>query len=85
MQTTNKEENQIAINIINENKEKRQEKDKTEAFYDYVIQPSGRRNNLIDAINLVLKNFNQIWFENIKIKESKNEQVILIGKNSQNY
>ena len=33
----------------------------------------------------LMKQFNQIWFENIKIKELKNEQVILIGENSQNY
>ena len=40
IQTTNKEENQIAINIINENKEKLYEKDQTGPFYNYVIQPS---------------------------------------------
>ena len=33
----------------------------------------------------LMKQFNQIWFENIKIKELKNERVILIGENSQNY
>ena len=58
--TTNKEENQIIVkNISNHNyqnisKEKRYEEDETGPFYDYVIQPSNRRNNLIDAINLIL-------------------------------
>ena len=51
--TTNKEENEIIVNNINENKTKLYEKDKTDAFYDYVIQPSNRHNNLIDAINLI--------------------------------
>ena len=52
--TTSKEENQIIVNNINENKEKLYEKDETGPFYDYVIQPSDRHNNLIDAINLIL-------------------------------
>ena len=52
--TTSKEENQIIVNNINENKEKLYEKDETEPFYDYVIQPSDRRNNLIEAINFIL-------------------------------
>ena len=52
--TTNKEEHQIIVNNINENKEKLYEKDKTDPFYNYVIQPSNRCNNLIDAINLIL-------------------------------
>ena len=30
------------------------EEDKTSAFYDYVIQPSDRSNNLVDDINLIL-------------------------------
>ena len=38
--TTNKEENQIIVYNINENKEKLYEKDETGPFYDYVIQPS---------------------------------------------
>ena len=38
--TTNKEENQIIANNINENKEKLSEEDETSALYDYVIQPS---------------------------------------------
>ena len=52
--TTNKEKKQIIVNNINENKEKLYEKDETGPFYDYVIQPSDRHNNLIDAINLIL-------------------------------
>ena len=56
--TSNKEENQILFNNINENKTKLYEKDETDPFYDYVIQPSDRRNNLINAINLIL-NFNE--------------------------
>ena len=56
--TTNKEENQIIVNNINENKEKLYERDETEPFYDYVIQPSDRRNNLIEVINLIL-DFNE--------------------------
>ena len=38
--TTNKEENQIIANNINENKEKLSDEDETSALYDYVIQPS---------------------------------------------
>ena len=52
-------------------------------FYDWLIQPTDRRINLIDAIKLILDFTEepiQIWFENVKIK---NEQVILIGENSQ--
>ena len=52
--TTNKEENQIIVKNISKSKEKRYEEDETGPFYDYVIQPSNRRNNLIDAINLIL-------------------------------
>ena len=51
-----------------------------------MIQPRDQRNNLIDAIDLIL-DFNEsiqldlIWkYKNQRIK---NEQVILIGKNSQ--
>ena len=57
-------------------------------FYDYVTQPSNQRNNLIDALILfqnLMKQFNQTWFENIKIKELKYERVILIVENSQDY
>ena len=52
-------------------------------FYDWVIQPSDRHINLIDTIKLILdfnEEPNQIWFENVKIK---NEPVIIIGENSQ--
>ena len=38
--TTNKEENQIIVNNISENKKKLYEEDETSAFYDYVIHPS---------------------------------------------
>ena len=73
--TTNKEENQIIVNNINENKEKLYEKDETKPFYDYVSQPSDRRNNLIEAINFIL-DFNKtiqvdlIWkYKNQRIKK----------------
>ena len=61
--TTNKEENQLIVNNINENKEnlceeKLYEEDETSAFYDYVIQPNNRRINLIEAIDLIL-DFNE--------------------------
>ena len=56
--TTNKKEKQIVVNSINENKEKLYKKVETDPFYDYVIQPSNRHNNLIDAINLIL-DFNE--------------------------
>ena len=56
--TTNKEENQIIFNNINENKEKLYEKDETSALNDCVIQPSDRRIDLTDAINLIL-DFNE--------------------------
>ena len=54
--TTNKEENQIIDNNINKNKEKLHEEDETS--YSYVIQPSKRRVDLINAIKLIL-NFNE--------------------------
>ena len=69
--TTNKEENQIIVNNIKENKEKLYE----EKEDDYVIQPSDRLNNLIDAIDLIL-DFNEtiqldlVWkFKNQRIKK----------------
>ena len=52
--TTDKEENQITVENIKKNKEKLYEVDKTSHFNDYVIQPSDKRINLKDAINLVL-------------------------------
>ena len=54
--TTNKEENQIMVNNIEKNKDKLYEMD---PLYDYVIQPSSRRVDLIDAINLIF-DFNKI-------------------------
>ena len=55
--TTNKEENQIIVKNINANKIKL-DKQKKKSPYDWVIPPSYRRANLIEAINLVL-NFNK--------------------------
>ena len=52
--TANKEENQIIVNNIKENKEKLYEECETSYGYDYVIQPSDQRVNLIDAINVIL-------------------------------
>ena len=49
--TTDKEENQIIVNNINENKKTLYEEDEARACYDSVIQPNDRRNNLIEAIN----------------------------------
>ena len=53
--TTNKEENQIIVKNIEKNKDKLFEMDE---FYDWVIQPSDRRINLKDIINLIL-DFNE--------------------------
>ena len=53
--TTNKEENQIIVSNIEKNKNTLYEMD---PFYDYVIQPSSRRVDLIDTIELIL-NFNE--------------------------
>ena len=52
---TNKGENQIIINNINKNKDKLF---KIDEFNDWVIQPSNRRINLKDAIDLIL-DFNE--------------------------
>ena len=52
--TTNKEENQIIVENIKENKEKLYEVDETSPFNDYVIQPSDKRINLKDVVDLVL-------------------------------
>ena len=46
------------VKNFNKNKEKLFEQDETNPFYDWVIQPSDRRINLIDAINLTL-DFNE--------------------------
>ena len=53
--TKNKEENQIIVNNINKNKDKLF---KIDEFNDWVIQPSDRRINLKDAIDLIL-DFNE--------------------------
>ena len=53
--TTNKEENQIIVKNIEKNKDKLFEMDE---FCDWVIQPSDRRINLKDIINLIL-DFNE--------------------------
>ena len=49
--TTNKEENEIIIKNIEKNKVKLFEMDE---FYDFLIQPSDKRINLKDAIDLIL-------------------------------
>ena len=49
--TTNKEENKIIVKNINENKEKLYKQDD---YYNFVIQPSDQRIDLIDAIKLIL-------------------------------
>ena len=49
--SANKEENQIIVKNIEKNKDKLYEMD---PFYDYVIQPSSRRVDLIDAIDFIL-------------------------------
>ena len=53
--TTDKEENQIIVKKINKNKDKLFEMDSS---YNFVIQPSDRRINLIDVIRLIL-DFNE--------------------------
>ena len=56
--TTNKEENQIIVNNIEKNKDKLYQECETSYGYNYVIQPSDRRTDLINYINLIL-NFNK--------------------------
>ena len=53
--TKNKEENQIIVKNIKENKEKLFEMD---PFYNWVIQPNNQQINLVDAIKLIL-DFNE--------------------------
>ena len=53
--TTNKEENQIMVKNINENKEKLYEMG---PLHDWVIQRSDRHINLIDVVRLIL-DFNE--------------------------
>ena len=54
--TTNKEENQIIVKNINKNNNNKLFE--MDDFNDWVIQPSDRRINLIDAINLII-DFNE--------------------------
>ena len=56
--TTNKEENQIMVNNIHKNNNKLYEECETSYGRDYVIQPSNRRIDLKDAIDLIL-DFNE--------------------------
>ena len=49
----NKEENQIIVKNINANKKKHQERKKTMP-YDYVIEPTYQRINLMKAVKFVL-------------------------------
>ena len=51
---TNKEENQIIVENLKENKEKLYKVDETSSFNDYVIQQSNKRINLMDVIDLGL-------------------------------
>ena len=53
--TTDKEKNQIIVNNVEKNKDKIYEKEKTSYGYSYVIQPSDRRVDLINARYLILK------------------------------
>ena len=54
---TNKEENQITVNNINKNENKLYEEEKTRP-YIIMFQPSNRRVDLLDAVNLIL-DFNE--------------------------
>ena len=56
LNTTSKKENQIFINDIKKNRDKINQQDN---FNNYIIQPSYKRNDLTDAINIIL-NFNEI-------------------------
>ena len=53
--TTNKKENQIIVENIDKNKDKLYQECETSYGRDYVIQPSDRRIDLIDAIDLTLE------------------------------
>ena len=52
--TKNKEENQIILNNIRKNKDKIYKEKETSDGYEYVIQSSDKRNDLVDATNLIL-------------------------------
>ena len=55
--TTNKEQNQIVVRDIRKNKNKILEIDD---FNDWVIQPNSQRINLLDTIDLILKEEGQL-------------------------
>ena len=55
--TTNKEKNQIIVRDIHKNKNKLLEIDD---FNDWVIQPNSQRINLLDTIDLILKEEGQL-------------------------
>ena len=55
--TTNKEKNQIIVRDIRKNKNKLLEIDD---FNDWVIQPNSQRINLLDTIDLILKEEGQL-------------------------
>ena len=53
-----KEKIKQLLKILAKIKKKLFEKNETDPFHDWVIQPSNRRINLIDSINLI-PNFNE--------------------------
>ena len=71
--TTNKEDSQIIVKNINVNKKNLQERKKTKP-YDYVIEPTYRRINLMKAIKFIL-DFNESKLKDLvqKIEKLKNE------------
>ena len=71
--TANKEDSQIIVKNINVNKKNLQERKKTKP-YDYVIEPTYRRINLMKAIKFIL-DFNESKLKDLiqKIEKSKNE------------
>ena len=70
--TTNKKENQITVKNIYKNKNKLYEMDPFNK--DWMIQPSDRRIDLIDAINFIL-DFNENENENVNENKNGNENV----------
>ena len=69
--TKNKEEYKIIVKNVNKN---------IDNFMKWMIMNGLICMTLLILFQTLMKQFNQIWFKNIKIK---NEQVILIRKNSQ--
>ena len=71
--TANKEDSQIIVKNINVNKKNLQERKKTKP-YDYVIEPTYRRINLMKAIKFIL-DFSESKLKDLiqKIEKSKNE------------